>query len=98
MLNTGIVGRRESRFDPRKGGKLVRSLPKFPPFGLLRIFALAFVAILVTAFVLVRQLTLPKPQLFLPPAASASGAVPDDGLIYIDLSPSSDTAASPTKP
>jgi len=86
VLNTGLVGKRDHRFDPRKGGKVVHSLPKFPPFGLLRTFALAFFAILVTGFVLYRQLTLPKPVLFLPKTATSTAMPADDGLIYIDMS------------
>lgn len=87
MLNTGFVGKRDRRFDPRKGGKVVHSLPKFPPFGVLRIFALALFAVLVTGFVLYRQLTLPKPALFRPKnTAVAPTGTADDGLIYIDVS------------
>ena len=94
VLNTSVVRRRETRFDPRKGGKVVRSLPRFPPFGILRIFALAIFAILVTGVALYRQITLPKPKLFLPPTASTTQAASDDGLIYIDIPPPTPSAAA----
>lgn len=82
MLNTGLVFKRKRRFDPKGGKKAIRSLPKFPPFAVLRIFALGLIAVLVTAFALFRQATLPKAQLFRPVSSADAGA---DDLIYIEV-------------
>lgn len=95
------MGKRDPRFDPRKGAKIVRSLPRFPPLSVLRVFMLALFAVLLTAFAIYRQRTLPKPVLFRAKAtASAMGSTEDDGLIYIDVPNEGTTAPSgrPTAP